>query len=249
MPSEEKIFHVQLAGIVIEISSIYKDIFTLCHSYLTSGPAAFSISTTHEDITFEQKRPLCQDEPESIAPRRLYDGYMETLAVLRKIAELIPNHDAMLFHGSALALDGDGILFTAKSGVGKSTHARLWRERFGKRVQMVNDDKPLIKITDKGPFLCGTPWDGKHRLNQNISVPLKAVCLLHRSEENHIEAVSSREAWPLLMQQVYLPRNPVAVAKTLTLLDSLMKNTSLYSLGCNTEPEAVLTAYEGIWKG
>ncbi|MDD7517902.1 hypothetical protein [Ruminococcus flavefaciens] len=43
----------------------------------------------------------------------------------------MPDYDTVLFHGSVIAVDGHGFLFTAKSGTGKSTHTRLWREYFG----------------------------------------------------------------------------------------------------------------------
>jgi serine kinase of HPr protein (carbohydrate metabolism regulator) len=60
----------------------------------------------------------------------------------------MPYYDTFLFHGSAIAVDGVGYLFTAKSGTGKSTHARLWRELLGARAVMVNDDKPLLRVTE-----------------------------------------------------------------------------------------------------
>lgn len=37
----------------------------------------------------------------------------------------MPDYDTVLFHVSVIAVDGRGFLFTAKSGTGKSTHARL----------------------------------------------------------------------------------------------------------------------------
>lgn len=56
--------------------------------------------------------------------------------------------NTFLFHGSCVAVDGEGYLFAAKSGVGKSTHARLWRELLGDRAVMFSDDEPLIRVTD-----------------------------------------------------------------------------------------------------
>ena len=64
---------------------------------------------------------------------------METLAVYRKMAD----YDTVLLHGSAIAVDDEGYFFTAKSGTGKSTHARLWREMLGDRAVMINDDNRL----------------------------------------------------------------------------------------------------------
>ena len=80
-------------------------------------------------------------------------------------------------------MDGEAYIFTAVSGTGKSTHAMLWREVFGERVRMINDDKPLIRITPEGKAVVyGTPWDGKHHLSKNSAFPLKAICWLTRAK-------------------------------------------------------------------
>ena len=134
-------------------------------------------------------------------------------------------------------------LFTAKSGTGKSTHARLWREMLGARAVMVNDDKPLIRVTDQGVLAYGTPWDGKHRLSSNICVPLKAVCILEQSPENHIRRITPTEAMPFLLQQVYRPSDPGMLARTLELIDRMAKSVSFYKLACNMDPEAAQLSY------
>ena len=172
--------------------------------------------------------------------------YLETLAIYRKIATKMLDYDIFLFHGSVIAVDGIGYLFTAKSGTGKSTHAGLWRKLFGERAVMINDDKPLIKITDQSVLAYGTPWDGKHHLSSNTGVPLKALCILTRSEINEITAVEKRDIMPILCQQTYRPSEPTALMKTLSLVDRLGKNVKLYRLSCNMEPEAAQVAYDGI---
>jgi hypothetical protein len=111
---------------------------------------------------------------------------------------------------------------------------------------MVNDDKPLLKITADGVFVCGTPWDGKHHLSTNTSVPLKALCILERAETNHIEPISFKEAYPMLLQQSYRPAEPEKLLKTLVLAEQLGKTVKLYRLGCNMDPEAARVSYEGM---
>ncbi len=242
-------FRVQLAELIIEVSTLYNDTKILCHHYLSNGKPDFSISVKQADIEFEQHRSVQLNELHGLLKPEYSPGYLETLAVFRKIAERIPDYGVLLIHGSALAVDGNGILFTAKSGSGKSTHARLWREQFGERIVMVNDDKPLIKVGCDGAFLCGSPWEGKHRLGSNIKVPLRAITMLYQDSKNSILPVSSREAYPLLLQQTYRPWDQYAAVNTLKLLDLLIKNVSLYSLGCNTEAAAAVFAYEGMGKG
>ena len=106
---------------------------------------------------------------------------------------------------------------------------------------MVNDDKPLIRVTEDEAIVYGTPWDGKHRLSSNIAVPLKAICILERAEENHIVPITKSEALPMLIQQAYRPADPVALAKTLTLIDRL--NVSFYRLSCNMDISAAVLSY------
>ena len=51
---------------------------------------------------------------------------------------------------------------------------------------MVNDDKPLVQITDSGATVYGTSWNGKHGMGANIAVLMKDVCIVDRAEKNTI---------------------------------------------------------------
>lgn len=237
----------RFAGRVAEIHSVYEDVHRYCADYLTDEAPDFSVNITQADIGYEREKSAREDIARGVRPRSFSDGYLEELAVYRKIAEIMPDYDTILFHGSAVAVDGMGYLFTAKSGTGKSTHTRLWREYLGDRAVMVNDDKPLVKITDSGVTVFGTPYNGKHRLGGNISVPLKAVCILSRSEENRIET-AGKDLYPMLLQQVYRPADADRMKKTLSLLDRLTDRTELYHLWCNTDISAAKTSYEYMTK-
>lgn len=239
-------FTIALAGRNVAISALYDTARRYCEDYLTEEPADFCVTITPEDIAFEQKRSEREDVVEGRTVRRYAEPYLETLAIYRKIADRMLDLDTLLFHGSAICVDGEAYLFTAKSGTGKSTHTRLWRELFGDRAFMVNDDKPLLRVLEDRVLVCGTPWDGKHHMSTNVCVPLKGICILNRAEKNHIRKISVSEALPLLLQQSYRPGEPAALAKLLTLLDKMSKRTGLYSLGCNMEPEAAQVAYNGM---
>lgn len=238
----------EIAGKRIEINSLYEEVHTLCRDYRcqTELPIEVSVCTQEADILFERERMHRTNQPENRAELPYPDSYLETLAVYRRLAEGLIDHKRLLFHGSVIAVDGQGYLFTARSGTGKSTHTRLWREQFGDRAVMINDDKPLLEITEQGVLIYGTPWAGKHNLNTNTSVPLKAICVLSRDETNHIEKVEARKVYGMLLQQVYRPVSPIAMQETMKLLDLLMERVAFYELGCNMDPEAAVVAYEGM---
>lgn len=236
----------KIAGHVIEIRSIYHAVHLMCETYRTNENQEFCLSIYPEDLMLERNKSKAEDEKEKIPLRQFSDEYLETLAVYRKISELLIDHNILLFHGSVIAVDGQGYLFTAKSGTGKSTHTRLWRELFGERAVMVNDDKPLLHITSQGVTAYGTPWDGKHHLSINISVPLQGICILNRDTTNHIVRINKSQAYPMLLQQTYRSMNPLKLTKTLELIDLLAEQIRLYELGCNMEMEASRVAYEGM---
>ena len=239
-------FTIRLAEVSIAIVPRHCYIRELCQGYLWDGPSESIVTTGPEDYALERSK-LCRTgnlTPETAS--RVPDWYLESLAVHRKIARALLPYGVLLFHGSCIAVDGKGYLFTAKSGTGKSTHTRLWREHFGSRAFMVNDDKPLVRITEQGAVVYGTPWDGKHHLSTNTSVPLKALCVLERGEKNEITPIHAGEGFPFFLNQIYRPDTPEEMKNTLSLLNGILSETSLYRLRCNMESSAAAVSYEGM---
>ena len=234
---------------MIGISSLYSAVHDYCRDYRAVGAPVFYVETTPEDLVFERERSEQIGEVIPVQSEENRNKELEILAVYRQIAEQMPFRDTFLFHGSAIAVDGAAYLFTARSGTGKSTHTRLWREMLGDRAVMVNDDKPLIRLTEDGAVVYGTPWNGKHRLGTNAVVPLKAVCILGRGERNSIRGITREEAFPMLVQQSYRPLDPAALAKTMTLVDRLSRTVPLYRLECNMDPEAAELSYNTMKEG
>ena len=241
-----KEFRIKIAGTSVEIRTEYPKTREQCGKYLTEKEPEITVSVTPEDIARMRESAAREDALEGKAPQEYSDAYLETLAVYRKICEKMVDFDTVLMHGSAVAVDGVAYLFTAKSGTGKSTHTRFWREIFGERAVMVNDDKPLLKLTEDGVLACGTPWDGKHRLSTNVCLPLKAVCVLERGEENEIHPITAQDALPVVFQQTYRPKN---LGKYMEIIDKLTRRVEFYRLRCNMTPEAARVAYEAMKPG
>lgn len=239
-------FTMRVAGQVVVVSAMYESSRVYCRDYLCEDTPASTICITPEDIAFEREKSRKEDQLEGVPPRSFPDAYHEVTAIQRKLAEALFAHDTLLFHGSVVAVDGAAYLFTAKSGTGKSTHTRLWREVFGERAVMINDDKPFLHVGEEGVTVFGSPWNGKHRLGTNISAPLRAICILQRGTENRIRRITPKEAVSMLVQQSNRPQNRRLMLQYMRLLDRLAARVVFYNLECNMEPEAARVAYEAM---
>ena len=161
------------------------------------------------------------------------------------------NYGGIMLHSSAVVVDGRAYLFTAASGTGKSTHTAFWRKALSGHhdIVMVNDDKPLIRVMKQGVFACGSPWSGTYGLNTDVSLPVRAICVLHRAVENQIEPLAKNRVFAELYQRVYLPPNAEGTQRVLAMLNQTIHFVSFWSLGCNMTEEAALTAYHAMKKG
>lgn len=242
MKSTNCSFVMSLAETVIGVEANYVSTRDFCKDYLLdAGKPDFVVTISEEKIRKECRL--------SKKPGVHSDAYFETLALYREIAQKLIWKDVLLIHGSVVAVDGVGYLFAAKSGIGKSTHSRLWRRYFGNRAVMINDDKPLLRVTRSEIVAYGTPWNGKHRLSTNTSAPLKAICFLNRCADNRVVSVDTDDVLPLLLQQCYLPDTPSAMMQTLFLLNKLINNIRFYRIFCNMDISAAKTVYEAIKHG
>lgn len=154
----------------------------------------------------------------------------------------------MVLHGSSLAFEGNGLIFSAPSGTGKSTHTGLWREQYGDRVVMVNDDKPAIRFGEDGkPVIYGTPWSGKTELNTNVSAPLRAIVFLERSEKNAIRRLSATESLLYMGRELQLPYHDKALCEKLwDTAARLVQSVPVFLLSCTISQEAVSLVREAV---
>lgn len=241
-------FSMKIAGQVGRIRTAFDSTREYCRPYLTEDAPDFFAEITATDREFEQEASWDEARQEGIRPRTYTEPHLERAALQRKFAEHLFRHDTLLFHGSLVAVDGAGYLFTAKSGTGKSTHTRLWCQAFGNRAVMVNDDKPFLQITASGILAHGSPWCGKHGLHANMTVPLKGICILERGEENRIHQISPSEAMPMLLWQGYAPVDAALFSQRQMLLEALAQKTPLWHMACTKDPQAALVAYEAMSK-
>ena len=241
-------FHIKIAGKVFSVTSLFDSTKDYCRKYLTEEPAVFSVAVSPAELASEQAFLDEEAREEGLKRRKFTDPFLERTAIQRKVAEALVSRDTLLFHGSAVAVDGKGYLFTAPCGTGKSTHTRFWRETFGSRAVMVNDDKPFLKIMEDGVLLYGAPWSGKHGLDTNLCVPLQGICILTRGTENRIAPLSPEEALPMLERQCCGGENPSLLPALRQLAAQLSQKVPLWQMECTKEADAALVSYRAMVK-
>ena len=126
-------FCVEIAGSVAAVTSLFESTPHHFRSYLTDREPDFSIEIIDADLRFEQADADAEAAEEGFRRRVFPDPFLERAAIQRKFAAHLLKKNVLLVHGSTVAVDGNAYLFTARSGTGKSTHTRLWREVFGDR--------------------------------------------------------------------------------------------------------------------
>ncbi|MCD8049403.1 MAG: hypothetical protein LUG52_07375 [Clostridia bacterium] len=227
---------LNIAGIAVGVDNKYPLAQWNCGEHITDSPPLFTVSASDDEVREEFDRLKGAFTPSDCESNCLY----------RKVSLGMLDFDAFLLHAAVVAVDGEGYVFTAPGGTGKSTHANYWMREFGERAVLINGDKPIIRITDKKFYVCGTPWRGKERLGCAENVPLKAVCLLERGAENEIAPADTDATLNKIFQQVLLPNDPESVIKQLDLLDTLIGSAPIYHLKCNMSQDAAKVAYNAM---
>lgn len=229
----------RIADLNIDIKN--KEIYTayLCRNYYSEKQDVIAdITVQVKPADFEHDRKFLPDAT---------DGYLESLSIYRSISNQILDFNGFLFHASVIERNGEAFAFSAASGTGKTTHCRLWLERFPD-ARIINGDKPLIRITDENVYVYGTPWCGKESYNINTRAPLKAICFLERGKENSIKEISKTEAVKRIFPQLLVPNDEKLVNKLFDLVGSVVNKVPVYLLSCNMDPEAADVAYNGMTK-
>lgn len=154
--------------------------------------------------------------------------------------------DGFMLHASAVVYKGKAYLFSAPSGTGKSTHTELWLKAFGDDAYIINDDKPVIRLTEKGVVVYGTPWSGKTDKNRNAEAPLQGICFIERALDNKIEQISTADAVYRILNQTIRPQGVAEMDNLLSVMDRVLKKTKVYKLGCDISLDAARVAYAGM---
>lgn len=232
--------------VLIEYKYNYTKIFLQEYECKDNLIVDFSISITDEELNKELE----------FSEVKILD-VVESTCILRKFAFMLTTkYNGVLFHGSSVLYNNKAYAFTAKSGVGKSTHTKNLKDLLGDKITYINDDKPIIRYFDNENcfYVYGSPWNGKHFLSNNIKAPLKAVVKIERGDKNVATKVSSVSALSFLIEQSYSSSDEEMQIKRFEIVSKMLEKVKFYKLLCTKDISSASETYlkilneEKLWR-
>lgn len=219
---------IRLADLNIQIKYKYDFFKEMCKDYV--------FDTKDIDFCVEAK----SSDLEKYS-KQANEEYGEFLAIYESIASKLADYNRVLIHGAAISYNNKAYLFLGPSGIGKSTHIKLWKDNID-GVTIINGDKPII---DTNGYIYGTPWAGKENWNSNIKCKINGVVLLHQAKTNSIKKINKSEHLDELLNQIYRNNN---FEKSVSIFDKAIDNDPIYDLSCNIDIEAARICFETVTK-
>lgn len=162
---------------------------------------------------------------------------------------LLLNGKAIL-HSSYITYQNEGIVFTAPSGMGKSTQADLWKKVFQNDVEIVNGDRSVIGEDHGRINVYGIPFCGSSKISKNKSVPLKGIVVLRQGKENRICRMDQKTAAKMLFSECSVNIwDHAAVEMLLTILEKIINKIPVWYFSCLPDASAVNVLKEAIQQG
>jgi hypothetical protein len=154
-------------------------------------------------------------------------------------------HGSYILHSSYIRYNGHGILFTAPSGVGKSTQAQLWETFRGAKV--LNGDRSAVMPTESGVMLYGIPYCGSSRICENITSELSAIICLSQAPVTTITRLTGLQAFRQVWEGCTLDQwdRAEVTACTDLVLDTL-RQVPVFHLACTPDETAVIAVEQAI---
>lgn len=167
-------------------------------------------------------------------------------AIMMTYAFAAADKGTLLMHASVVREQGIGYLFLGVSGTGKSTHTANWL-RFIPGTDLINDDNPVVRWTEQGTTVHGSPWSGKTPCYRQTQARAGAFVQLEQAPLNAIRPQETMEAFVSLLTSCSVmkwdPRIYGGICDTIT---RILSNVPTYHLRNLPDEAAVRLAHDTI---
>lgn len=165
-------------------------------------------------------------------------AYSRCISDLMGVETILSEFQGLLLHASFIRWKEKGILFSAPSGIGKSTQANLWKQY--ENAEILNGDRAGIRKLSEGWRAFGLPYAGSSGIYRNESASISMIVILEQAKENQIFRLSPGEAFQRLYPELTVHRwDSMEVKKNTDLLIELCMDVPIVLLKCLPDYAAV----------
>lgn len=199
------------------------------------GPGPYKCVTVDQD--YREGEVLVRPEP--FEGQSAVDPFDYPLDELLVIHRLLHHQRGIELHACAVRDSaGAGYLFVGASGAGKTTMAQLWAQLPG--VQILSDDRVIVRHNGDELWLHGTPWHGEGCFAHGASAPLGRIFFLRHGSDNETIPVDIVPTTMLLFSATFAVFHDSLLAeRALALCERLARAVPCSTLGFSPTAAAV----------
>jgi len=150
----------------------------------------------------------------------------------------IIDFDGIFMHASLVKVGGKGIIFSAPSGVGKSTQASLWEKYRG--AEILNGDRAAIRFINGNWTAYGSPWAGSSGIYRNDSAEICAIVFLSQSKGNTVTKLDGVRAFNAMMKGGILPYwSKEKMLSACCISERILSDVPIFEFACTPDLSAV----------
>lgn len=152
----------------------------------------------------------------------------------------------LLMHASTVRLNGQAYVFLGTSGTGKSTHSRLWLGNIA-GAELLNDDNPVIRVTDQGVRVYGSPWSGKTPCYRKVEAPIGGIVRLEQAPKNEVVQIAGIKAYANVIASAASIRWRKDIMDALSkTAEAVVTHTPCWHLKCLPDADAAHTCQQAV---
>lgn len=162
--------------------------------------------------------------------------------------DILLGNGRLIFHACCVASQLGGILFSGRSGIGKSTQGKLWCSCEGARI--INEDRPILYKAGGCWSAYGSPYAGSSKWHVNERTEIRTIVMLGQAENCSIRRLDKAEAFRRIYAQTTLENwNAKSVGHVCDLVEELVSEMPVYELACTPDRKAVDILKNVLTKG
>ena len=164
--------------------------------------------------------------------------YSRNILEVINLEGVLNKFDAFILHSSFINWEGKGILFSAPSGIGKSTQADLWQKH--ENVEIINGDRSAIRKVDGIWTAFGLPIAGSSGIYKNEKAKISHIIILEQGKENKLTRLSPRKAFIKIYSETIVHAwDKNFQSKIINVISELVQSIPIYKYECLSDKSAV----------